>query len=55
VEERLTDVDEHVMVSVAKEQVGDETHPHIRVTRSRGADGSEQVDIQTDPVRDPNA
>jgi predicted PurR-regulated permease PerM len=54
-EERLTDVDEHVMVSVAKEQVGDETHPHIRVTRTRGADGSEQVDIQTDPVRDPNA
>jgi predicted PurR-regulated permease PerM len=54
-EERPTDVDEHVMVSVAKEQVGDETHPHIRVTRSRGADGSEQVDIQTDPVRDPNA
>jgi predicted PurR-regulated permease PerM len=54
-EERLTDVDEHVMVSVAKEQVGDETHPHIRVTRTRRADGSEQVDIQTDPVRDPNA
>jgi predicted PurR-regulated permease PerM len=54
-EERLTDVDEHVMVSVAKEQVGDETHPHIRVTRTRSADGSEQVDIQTDPVRDPNA
>jgi predicted PurR-regulated permease PerM len=54
-EERLTDVDEHVMVSVAKEQVGDETHPHIRVTRTRGADGSEQVEIQTDPVRDPNA
>jgi len=54
-EERLSDVDEHVMVSVAKEQVGDETHPHIRVTRTRSADGTEQVDIQTDPVRDPNA
>jgi predicted PurR-regulated permease PerM len=54
-EERLTDVDEHVMVSVAKEQVGDETHPHIRVTRTRSADGGEQVDIQTDPVRDPKA
>ena len=54
-DERLTDVEEHVMVSVAKEQVGDETHPHIRVTRTRGADGNEQVDIQTDPVRDPNA
>ena len=54
-EERLEDVDEHVMVSVAKEQVGDETHPHIHVTRSRRPDGSEQVDIQTDPVRDTNA
>ena len=54
-EERLTDVDEHVMVSVAKEQVGDETHPHIHVTRTRRPDGSEQVDIQTDPVRDANA
>ena len=36
-QERLTDVDEHVMVSVAKEQVGDETHPHIHVTRTRRA------------------
>ena len=51
--ERLTDVDEHVMVSVAKEQVGDETHPHIHVTRSRRADGTEQVEIRTDPVREP--
>jgi predicted PurR-regulated permease PerM len=54
-EERLTDVDEHVMVSVAKEQVGDETHPHIHVTRTRRPDGTEQVEIQTDPVRDANA
>ncbi len=54
-EERLTDVDEHVMVSVAKEQVGDETHPKIHVTRTRSADGTEQVDIQTDPVSDANA
>jgi predicted PurR-regulated permease PerM len=46
--ERLADVDEHVMVSVAKEQVGDETHPHIHVTRTRRADGSEQVEIRTD-------
>jgi predicted PurR-regulated permease PerM len=53
--ERLADVDEHVMVSVAKEQVGDETHPHIHVTRSRRADGSEQVEIRTDPVREPDA
>ena len=48
-------VDEHVMVSVAREQVGDETHPHIHVTRSRRADGSEQVEIRTDPVREPDA
>jgi predicted PurR-regulated permease PerM len=45
---RLSDVDEHVMVSVAKEQVGDETHPHIHVTRTRRPDGTEQVEIQTD-------
>jgi len=42
---RLTDVDEHVMVSVAREQVGDETHPHIHVTRTRRPDGSEQVEL----------
>ncbi len=44
--ERLADVDEHVMVSVEKEQVGDETHPHIRVTRMRRPDGSEQVELR---------
>lgn len=44
--ERLSDVDEHVMVSVAKEQVGDETHPHIHVTRTRRRDGSEQVELR---------
>jgi predicted PurR-regulated permease PerM len=54
-EERLTDVDEHVMVSVAKAQVGDETHPHIHVTRTRRPDGTEQVEIKTDPVSDANA
>lgn len=47
--ERLSNVDQHVMVSVAKEQVGDETHPHIHVTRTRRPDGSEQVEIRTDP------
>ena len=47
--ERLDDVDEHVMVSVAREQVGDETHPHIHVTRTRRPDGSEQVELRTDP------
>jgi predicted PurR-regulated permease PerM len=54
-QERLSDVDEHVMVSVEKGQVGDETHPKIHVTRTRRADGSEQVDIQTDQVTDANA
>jgi predicted PurR-regulated permease PerM len=54
-QEKLSDVEEHVMVSVAKEQVGDETHPHIHVTRTRRPDGSEQVEIQTDQVPDPNA
>ncbi|MGQ0608054.1 MAG: AI-2E family transporter [Chloroflexota bacterium] len=44
--ERLSDVDEHVMVSVEKEQVGDETHPHIHVTRTRRPDGSEQVELR---------
>ena len=44
--ERLSDVDEHVMVSVAKEQVGDETHPHIHVTRTRRPDGTEQVELR---------
>jgi predicted PurR-regulated permease PerM len=53
--ERLADVDEHVMVSVEKEQVGDETHPHIHVTRSRRRDGTEQVEIRTDPIREPDA
>jgi predicted PurR-regulated permease PerM len=44
--ERLSDVDEHIMVSVEKEQVGDETHPHIHVTRTRRADGTEQVELK---------
>jgi predicted PurR-regulated permease PerM len=53
--EQLADVDEHVMVSVEKEQVGDETHPHIHVTRTRRPDGSEQVEIRTDPIPRPEA
>ena len=44
--ERLSDVDEHIMVSVEKEQVGDETHPHIHVTRTRRPDGTEQVELK---------
>jgi predicted PurR-regulated permease PerM len=51
--ERLADVDEHVMVSVEKEQVGDETHPHIHVTRTRRPDGTEQVELKmADPEPD---
>ena len=46
--ERLADVDEHVMVAVEKEQIGDETHPHIHVTRTRRADGTEQVELRMD-------
>ena len=45
-DERLADVGEHVMVAVEKEQVGDETHPHIHVTRTRRPDGSEQVELR---------
>lgn len=56
-EKRLDNVDEHVMVSVAREQVGDETHPHIHVTRTRRPDGSEQVELRTEPrpMGDPEA
>ncbi len=49
--ERLSDIDEHVMVAVEKEQLGDETHPHIHVTRTRRPDGSEQVELSMDPQR----
>ncbi|MEO5986504.1 MAG: AI-2E family transporter [Candidatus Limnocylindria bacterium] len=50
--ERLSDVDQHVMVRVEKEQVGDETHPHIHVTRTRRPDGTEQVELRMeDPER----
>jgi predicted PurR-regulated permease PerM len=47
--QRLADVDEHVMVAVAREQVGDETHPHIHVTRKLRPDGTEQVELRTEP------
>jgi len=54
-EVQLSDVEEHVMVSVAKEQVGDETHPHIHVTRTRRADGSEQVELRMPEPPPPRA
>jgi predicted PurR-regulated permease PerM len=45
-QEKLEDVDEDIMVAVEKEQIGDETHPHIHVTRTRRADGTEQVELR---------
>ena len=41
--EKLTDVEQHTLVAVEKEQLADETHPHIHVTRTRRADGTEDV------------
>ena len=56
--ERLEDVQEHTLVAVEKEQIGDETHPHIHVTRSRRADGTEEVHLdfgdQPTPTRRPD-
>lgn len=46
-EERL-DVPEQTMVKVEREQISDETHPHIHVHRSLREDGSEQVDLVVD-------
>jgi predicted PurR-regulated permease PerM len=43
--QKLPDIDPHVMVAVSREQVGDETHPHIHVTRRRRPDGTEQVEL----------
>ncbi|HVM24059.1 MAG TPA: AI-2E family transporter [Candidatus Limnocylindrales bacterium] len=51
--ERLSDVDEHVMVAVEKEQLEDETHPHIHVTRTRRPDGSEQVELRVSDPGEP--
>jgi predicted PurR-regulated permease PerM len=46
--ERLDDVREHTLVAVEKEQLADETHPHIHVTRTRRADGTEEVSLDFD-------
>ena len=56
--EQLDDVQQHTLVAVEKEQLGDETHPHIHVTRTRHADGSEDVSLDFDddpPPRNPDA
>jgi len=47
-DERLEDVPEQTMVRVEREQVSDETHPHIHVHRSLRADGTEEVEMVVD-------
>jgi len=47
-EEQLEDVPEATMVRVEREQISDETHPHIHVHKSLRPDGSEQVDLVLD-------
>ncbi len=49
--ERLEDVEDHTMVRVEKEQVGDETHPSIHVHRSLRPDGEEELQIEVDDPR----
>ena len=51
--ERLTDVGEGTMVKVEKEQVSDETHPHIHVHRSVRADGEEEIEMTVDDGHEP--
>jgi predicted PurR-regulated permease PerM len=46
--EQLVDVADETMVKVAKEQISDETHPHIHVHRSLRPDGTEEVDLVVD-------
>jgi hypothetical protein len=52
-EERLEDVPEATMVKVEKEQISDETHPHIHVHRSLRPDGTEDVDLVVDEEPEP--
>jgi putative heme transporter len=47
-DERLEDVSQATMVKVEREQISDETHPHIHVHRSLRHDGSEEVDLVVD-------
>ena len=44
--EQLAHVQEQTLVRVEKEQLADETHPHIRVTRTLRADGSVQFGME---------
>jgi predicted PurR-regulated permease PerM len=47
-QERLDDVPEATMVKVEREQISDETHPHIHVHRSLRPDGTEEVELLVD-------
>ncbi|MGH2456640.1 MAG: AI-2E family transporter [Candidatus Limnocylindria bacterium] len=47
-QERLEDVPEQTMVKVQREQISDETHPHIHVHRSLRPDGHEDFEIVVD-------
>ena len=47
-QERLADVPEATMVKVQREQISDETHPHIHVHRSLRPDGTEAVELVVD-------
>jgi predicted PurR-regulated permease PerM len=47
-QERLEDVPEATMIKVAREQISDETHPHIHVHRSLRPDGTEEVELVVD-------
>jgi predicted PurR-regulated permease PerM len=47
-QERLEDVPEATMVKVQREQISDETHPHIHVHRSLRPDGTEEVELIVD-------
>ena len=51
--EQLEDVSEATMVKVEREQMIDETHPHIHVHRSLREDGSEEIDLVVDPDESP--
>lgn len=50
--ERLEDVEDHTMVRVEKDQVGDETHPSIHVHRSLRADGEEELTLDVEERTD---
>jgi predicted PurR-regulated permease PerM len=58
-EEQLVDVADETMVKVEKEQISDETHPHIHVHRSLRPDGTEDVELvmdeELDVAEEPNA